>query len=480
MKPRMPAPQDGVYAVIFAVLLVLLLSLVGLALDTGQVYARHTYVKHYADAAALAAAQELDGTVGGVGLALSEAESAATRLAALHGDEAVWNDAALRFATSADGPWQTRAEAEALAEDELLRLRFARVDASEFAPEVMEITRFFAPPEAVALPKLGGIAIAGPTMMQMMPLAVCAMSEDRTSARPVPGMAGTSELVEYGFRRGVTYNLLDMHPAGVGGVQSFVVNPIEFPDAGAGTSDDASFEHDALAPFVCSGAILQPKSNRVFVRSPFPADLFPELNSRFELASSCNPGGTLPDKNIKEYMDVSWLNNTPTVPYAAARDFGGKRQTIADIEGAAGTVTPQRTRDAYGALWAYARPVKYDATAAGHAGDKFVRADVTSLYPVDNGSTNNLVHNNSWSNSNPRAYLHRLAGNWVAPSGRALPYRRILNVPLLQCPVSDDEATVLAIGKFMLTSRAENGAIPGEFGGLLPAAAPAIMVRLYQ
>lgn len=480
MKPRMPAPQDGVYALIFAVLLVLLLSLVGLALDVGQVYARHTFVKNYADAAALAAAQELDGTAGGVVRAMEQAEAAVTALAAAHGDDGVWNDAALRFGTSVDGPWQTKSEAEALAGEELLKLRFAHVDAAEFGQDSMEIPRFYEPPGSVALPRLGGIAIAGPTMVRMMPLAVCAMSDERTSSRPVHGMAGTSELVEYGFRRGVGYNLLDMHPAGATGVQHFLVNPVEFPDAGSGSPDNANYGHDAMAPFVCDGSILQPKSNRVFVRPQFPTDLFPELNSRFQLPSGCNSAGTLPDKNIKEYMDVSWLNNTPTVPYAAARDFGGRRQTIADIDGAPGTVTPARTRDAYGALWVYARPVRYDATAPGNAGDKFLRADLTSLYPVDPAGVNTLVHNSGWSNANPRPYLHRLASNWVSPAGSALPYRRILNVPLLQCPVTGDEAKVLAVAKFLLTSRAANDAIPAEFGGLLPGAAPAIMVRLYQ
>jgi hypothetical protein len=46
--------------------------------------------------------------------------------------------------------------------------------------------------------------------------------------------------------------------------------------------------------------------------------------------------------------------------------------------------------------------------------------------------------------------------------------RRVLNIPLLECPVTGSTAKVLAIGRFFMSSRADSAvpAVFGEFGGL--------------
>jgi hypothetical protein len=51
---------------------------------------------------------------------------------------------------------------------------------------------------------------------------------------------------------------------------------------------------------------------------------------------------------------------------------------------------------------------------------------------------------------------------------RAQTNRRVLYVPLLQCPVSAGQyaqATVLAYGKFFLTAKASATEVPAEFAG---------------
>jgi len=44
-------------------------------------------------------------------------------------------------------------------------------------------------------------------------------------------------------------------------------------------------------------------------------------------------------------------------------------------------------------------------------------------------------------------------------------YRRVLNVPLLACPVSGASATVLGIGRFFMTVQADTSAVHAEFVG---------------
>jgi hypothetical protein len=61
--------------------------------------------------------------------------------------------------------------------------------------------------------------------------------------------------------------------------------------------------------------------------------------------------------------------------------------------------------------------------------------------------------------------------------------RRILNVPLLQCPVtagSPSTATVLGIAKFFMTVQATNQNLYAEFVGLTQESALGGQVELYQ
>jgi hypothetical protein len=59
-------------------------------------------------------------------------------------------------------------------------------------------------------------------------------------------------------------------------------------------------------------------------------------------------------------------------------------------------------------------------------------------------------------------------------------YRRVLNLPLLQCPVSGNSATVLAIGKFFMTVPATSTSISAEFAGAGSDQQAGGPVELYQ
>lgn len=485
MKPLRPAAQHGTFTIQFVVVLTALLSMVGLALDVSRVYARQSEMRSFAESAALAAAHELDGTSAGVDEAVQRALDSLNGTSELSADSTIRYNGALQFGPTPDGPWTTPDAAAGLPTTQLDRLRFARVDTASLDGSVTQVERFFAP-EGTTSVTFRETAVAGQTLMPIAPLAICAMSDDPAHARKVHGMVpDTYELVEYGFRRGVSYNLLGLN-SDDDTAAHFVVNPVEFPEDG-GSPKDSNFEADVVRPFVCTGSIMHPSGNKLYVEAGFPLELVPNLNSRFKLASDCHPTVGWPDKNVMEYKDASWLNNTPPVPHAQeaadeATDGDKRREPLANLDAAprTGILAGQaRTRDNYGTLWAYARPVQYSATAAGHAGSPFSKSAVPLLYPVDNGGS---VLALTWEDDKDPPYIARRIGSSTTPSGTSVLFRRILNVPLLECPVSGNTATVLAIGKFALTSRAVDGSPPyiaGEFGGLLTGARP-LMTRLYK
>lgn len=474
MKTQRPAAQRGVFVILFAVMLAMILALAGLAIDIGFVYEREGDMKNVANAAALAAAHQLDGTADGIDNALDAAEDAVLSNSWGNEQRPDWAESALSFGASPEGPWRDAGSVLALPAAQIQLYRYARVDAGQLDDVMNVVTRYFPFGGETDVRLESMVSVAGPVMTQMLPLGVCAMDANRHSSRAVDGMT-VFELVEHGFRRGVTYNLLRLNPAaGSTTPASFLINPVDFPDTGSG-SDTANFMHGAVAPFMCAGSIAQPASDRVYVQQPFPTSLIPELNSRFGVASSCVASAALPDRNIKNFLTADWLNNNArTIPHAQERITAAGMMTVADLPPS----TPAgRLKEHYGTVWAYVRPVRYSATAASHAGSAFRAADIDNLYPVDAGDK--VV--TTWPDTRTL-----LAYNFTfeTPAGAYLRYRRILHVPLLACPVTSDTATVLAVAKFMLTAPASDDPsapyIPAEFGGLLPGHGSATDTRLYQ
>ena len=482
MKAQRPAAQQGVFAILFAVLLVVILALAALAIDMAFVYERHGDMKSFANSAAVAAAHELDGTADGIDRAIDAGVLGTFSNMYDRDRQFVWSEQAFSFSSSPEGPWIDADTLKARSADEIRAHRYARVDAALLDSDFGTLVRYF-PYRGEPTAQLSSVvSVAGPVLTQMMPLALCALNNTRISSRPVSGLS-VSELVEHGFRRGVTYNLLQLNPNGTAPA-NFVVNPVDFPDSGSGL-DLANFNHDEVAPYVCSGTITQPRSDQVYVQQSFPTSLIPELNTRFGASSSCVATTALPDRSIKSFVTASWLNNNAgrTVAQADKRTtVGGRLVTIADVDPANPndfdpTAPAQRTKEHYGTVWAYARPLRYSGAAANGAGAPFLKADIDNLYPVDAGTALSTTLSDSATS---------LAYNtsFQAPPGNFLRYRRIMFVPLLRCPVTGNSATVLAVGKFLLTAPADgdpaNPSIPAEFGGLLPGSTASSDTRLFQ
>jgi Flp pilus assembly protein TadG len=466
--------QAGTIAIIVAVSLAVIVGFMGLALDLSRLYNRKVEMQNVADAAALAAAQKLDGTANGIDAALAAAQSVAQSFQYQYTQLPVsWSDAAVTFSTSPDrnGTWLAAGAAAGSASN----IFYAKVDTSQLDPAQGAVPMVFmsALSPAYATVNTSGSAVAGRGAIDVTPLALCALSDTPAAART--NSASYVELVEYGFRRGVSYNLMRLNPNGTTPA-NYVVNPIA-PAGAAGSATDT--DASTVGPDVCSGSMASPAllSGTVRVTSPFPLDsLYNQLNSRFDRYDGdlCDPQGAPPDKNIQEYpVSASlWMTTKPAGQTAAETTSGNILRTIADLPPPGGTASQ------YGPVWAYAKAVQYAASEPSPGYSAFGTSSWSTLY---GGQT---PKNYPSGSINP--YKTTTGAYFLAPSAGHQPGladRRVLNVPLLSCPIAAGTnvvASVLAIGKFFMTVRADSATISGEFAGAMPIAKVTGTVELYR
>lgn len=488
MHTQVPAigKQAGAFAVLFVVVLLVILGFCGLALDIGSVYNRKVDVHAIAKTVALAAARELNGERGGVDAAVAAAAEAAARLRYKYGATFVWSDAALTFSNSParDADWVSAGTARAAPAGRF----YVKVDTSALGQAVGEVKTIFLGllGSANATGTVRERAVAGRATINVLPLAICAMSEEAGAARTNPGPPATVELVEHGFRRGVSYDLMQLNPNGTSPA-NFVIDPLAPP---GGLGAPANVTATAVGPFICTGRMWIPRitGGRIRVTTPFPiASLFRELNSRFDQysGSACNPNGAPSDFNIKSYAydqstGNSWMSPKPGMQSALSTTTGGRLETIADLN----TPPLGANRSQYGPLWSYAKPIKHsfysptnpDPTSSSAT---FSTTDWASLYP-----TAPAPEASSYPSKPP--YFATIGANYSSPSADHVRLsamnRRVLHVPLLACPVaagSNVAATALAVGKFFMTVPATTSSIYAEFAGIVPENTLTGQVTLY-
>jgi hypothetical protein len=464
-----------------AMTLLVILGVYGMALDLARVYSRRFEFDVVARAAALAAAQQLNGTPAGVDNAVAEARRAVDGMNYdANESRVVWSDDALRFGAAPAGAWASAANARS----DAAGIWFVQADTARLAaPQnrlALLVMGWLAP--ALATVPVAAQAVAGRAAIDVEPLAVCALDQAAAAKRDNPGGAANAELVEYGFRRGVGYDLMQLNPAGVTPA-NFVINPFA-PPGQTGTVHGTTAE--AVGPYACVGQLAMPRLNggSITVAQPFPlAALFRQLNSRFNVydQSLCTAATAPPDRNIKSYaynLSAPWMAVAPGQQGALASTAGGKLRTIADPFPAPVGNQPAN----YGTLWAYARPVPYseyaasaEEPAAGYG--VFGTGSWAALYAPGPPTPA------SYPSGTATPYVSTSSTYALAPPAaqRGIASRRVLRVPLLACPVgANGAATVLGIGKFLLTVPATATSLHVEFGGIAPERALTGPVELYQ
>lgn len=490
---RLPGRQGGVFAIMYAIILLPMLAMVGLALDLSMMYARRHEMQSVADGAALAAARALDGSPAGIAAALASAQTIATQsqYRFLNPVAVGWADNALRFGASATGPWFTSAEVNSI---QAATMFFARVDTDRLDAALGQVYVSFMQVTGIGpLQSARAHAVAGRRDSAIAALAICALAPQAVGHRANSGGPANEEVLEFGFRRGVGYDLLNLNPNGDTAV-SYVFNPAAIHGS---IANDLI---DAVRPLVCTGTAPAPPiaaNTLLAVRSPFPPALMAEMNARFSpypTTTVCTQYSAPPDANVYDFR--GWYTSPPAAQPPAATLLGSaaswpvlgiKRVTVADMPSApAGT-----TAASYGPLWSFARPLKYDLANSVATTATFSKTDWSKLYPVASGP----VPGTTYAGNLP-PYLGAMppgeaaaAGFKAVPKNSAnvsivgLPFRRVLNVPLLECPVTTpSSARVLGIGRFMMTTKAGTtpAAIHAEFGGATSYGALAASAVLYQ
>lgn len=443
-------------------MMMVLLGVCGMAIDLSMMYNRRVEMQNLADAAAVAAASKLDGTSQGVTRALTSAQDIAQRYHYQYGTAVTWSADAIQFSAAPDraGQW---AAADATSANPAGRL-YARVDTRALGTRYSLVHAIFTGvlgrnQDAM----LYGSAIAGRTAVKVAPLAICALAPDAAAARTTG--AGT-ELIEFGFRRGISYDLMQLNPNGTT-PENFIVNPFA-PPGSEGTAGPTST--NIVGPYVCAGAMSMPRvmGGQITVARPFPLSALVEhLNARFDhfSANVCTRTAAPPDFNIRPYAytSIPWMSTVPAAQSAAALAADGKLITVADA-----TPTPTgNTAGKFGPLWAFARAVPFSAyvadasePAAGYT--PFAPGNWAALYTPGQPAP--------YQYPGATPYMASSGANFLAPSTRGIRNRRVLNVPLLACPVPAGTtvgAMVRGVGRFFMTVPATSTSIFAEFGGLV-------------
>jgi hypothetical protein len=459
--------------------LVVLLALFGFALDLSRSFNRKVELQSLADAAALAAVRALDGTPAGIAKAQTDAASTASGFGYSYNNAAVsWSNSAIKFGTAPDGGtggWMDAASADGSASS----VFFVMVDTSGLDASHGRVTNAFI---SVLSPDFAetnvvGRAVAGRSTINITPLAVCANSNTAAQSR-------SGELVEYGFRRGVAYDLMQLNP-NAATPENFLVNPIA-PPGTIGSSIIGNL--NSVKPFVCNGSLAMPSvsGGLITVERSFPiGSLFGQLNSRFgTYVSPCTSTSAPADANVTSFTfngGVNWMTNTPSGQTAKSTTTGGILQTVADPAS-----PPAGTNGIdYGPLWSYAKAAKYASyvsnggvePAAGYS--TYSTSDWSTLYPPP--SPPGALVPPSAKATYPSATPYRATGGNAAY--KTFRNTRVLNIPLLQCPVpagTKVTAKVLAIARFFMTVPADSSHVQAEFAGLVPESAIGGNVELYQ
>ncbi|CAN7664485.1 pilus assembly protein TadG-related protein [Pseudoduganella sp. LjRoot289] len=461
--------QGGMLTYLFALMLPVVLCMAGMALDLALLCQRRVQLQNLADSAALAAARSLNGTAAGVNAAALQASTIATEQK-FAGVRAQWSSAALTFSDDSDRPqadWVSQAAAAAAP----AQIRYAKVDTTQLPDERGTLSRTLSGVMGEGPLLVAGRAVAGRSRLPVTPLAICAMGA-ANAQRVNPG--GQAEGVPYGFRYGVSYNLLDLNPAlGAAVGEYFLVDPIQPAGAAQAAIQDQTAD-SVLAPYLCSGSVQLERVTgaTLRLRRPPAFNLSQQLNSRFDDygtgAQACTPAGAPPDTNISQYAGAAatWMTPVPAGASAAAGTQGATlpRNTWADRVNA-----PANT--AYGPLWSFG-PAKQPGGASIN------RSQWPFLYPVSAGGAPAVS-----ATYTTHAYSYGSGAYFQAPGHPGVAQRRILNIPLLQCPVAAGvltQATVLAVARFFMVAKADGAGVSAEFAGVLNERGLQGVVELYQ
>jgi Flp pilus assembly protein TadG len=508
--------QRGAVAVIMGIAALALFAFMGIAVDLAYTYSRKTELMNAADAASLSGAKELNEKLSGVtgtpGPACSPGRGAIAMAICTFNQNNTNNLVGSTFAiTVANLRLGSCPNA-----DDVLPLRSPSctfvaassitTDAAAAGKTFLEVTTPTHTRNTFFMAVTGGAnvstdaigyAVAGRFVNDVTPIGVCAIDPiNQTNKYIYDFPAGTSELIEAGFRRGVTYNIFNLNPLGGAVSDPYLLNPVDTPPACNPANSSAAF----TAPFVCtgnsaivSGGALSVNTNTGYSTGPIMA----ALNSRFDDFSGpspCIPASAPPDSNVKEYhcspsgnadcintppagsprdwmeplasalpdresvqvnpnaanAGAGYVGNPPNKPVYSippannAAQFMPNAPTTNNPAGGATPVTFQQ----YGALWSHGPAYKADASSPPKAGLPFTPTEANTVKLYDNPPALSpptayfdvanypLLPGTGFPLTTPAAPYNQTAGNYFQAPPNNPPgtrNRRVLNLVIVDC-----------------------------------------------
>ncbi|KQZ44887.1 pilus assembly protein TadG-related protein [Duganella sp. Root1480D1] len=516
--------QSGAVAVMSGLLLMLVLIPVsGLVLDLGHLYIVKTELQNLADASALAAGKDLDNTDAGLNKAIASGKALAAKNRYNFGSTLTLEDANFRFAAAPDGPWYTLAQSLGNATGRT----FVEVDTRDGGSggTAQSINTWLMRIAGDNSTSTFGWAVAGRFVNTVTPVGICAIDPVRRTDSYDFG--SFTEIVEFGFRRGMSYNVFDLGSLGGATSDPYQINPVNSPPNACVPANSST---NVVEPFICVGnsAVLPTGIGQVYTNTGVSATLEKAFNSRFNDysgGSKCDPATAPPDINVKEYLPGSteapaaWqdaggttlpsqqsisTSGTPklpqySLPYEARASATPGNVWPSTISTRVTTPTPYNE---HGVMWSYTPAIQADGSTAvtpaqanGTIGtmigtDKLMyglKGAATSYidaatYPTSVGA--------GFTSSNAAPYNQASGPTFLAPAGRpGVENRRILNIVLIDCrtpPVGSASCgvmNVVGIGKFFMQKKADLGGSPKklnvEFTGLVEPV-PSSEVKLYK
>jgi len=516
MVQRLPKhhQQRGAVAVMTGLLLMLVLIPVsGLVLDLGHLYIVKTELQNMADAAALAGGKDLDNSDTGLNKAVASGIAIALKNRYDFGSTLTLNAANFRFATTPDGPWYTLAQSLGNATGRT----FIEVDTrvNGYTGTAQSINTWLMRVAGKTSTSTYSRAVAGRFVNTVTPVGICAIDPTRRTANYDYG-SGLTEIVEYGFRRGMSYNVFELGSLGGASSDPYQINPVNSPPNACVSSNSST---NVVEPFICVGnsAVVPTGVGQVYTNTGVSATLEKAFNSRFNDysgGSKCDPATAPPDINVKEYIPgtgnapAGWqdagstnLPSQQSVTTAGSPElpkYSLPFETTTNIWPSTPStrVPTQATYAEHGVLWSYTPAVQANGATAITPAEANGTSATSKMY--GSGATTNYIDPTTYPTSVGAGFTSQYAApynqasgaTFLAPAGRSgVENRRILNIVLIDCrtaPVGSASCgvmNVVGIGKFFMQKKADLGGSPKklnvEFTGLVEPV-PSSEVKLYK
>jgi len=481
--------QRGAVAIVFGLSIFVLFGFLALVVDLGRTYVVRTELQNAADAAALAGAKQLNQTATGVTSAVNFAIAMAAQNDFKFSTPVTITIANISVGNCPDDVCMVAAstvDTDAAASNKT----FLKVHIpSGNLPTFFAIIPTAAGDAGTAATTTFGRAVAGRFINDITPIGICAISTAKGELIGPTFPDDSRELAQFGFRRGVSYDLFNLGPLG-SPADTYLLDPV---DVHPNACDPANSSANITAPFICSGssAILTTTPGTVWGNTGISAGkIEAALNSRFNVyggSSVCIPAQAPPDINIQNFAcKEGALCPSPTLP---AADWMTPASAPATQSISNPSLPPAVVADPsqFGVFWSYSRAVRgvvdpEDATnyLPGTAYDPTYWPGLYSTALGAPGTNSNFPETGS---------PYTDSAHTTGPTGNTgVANRRVLNLAIANCPgITGSGACmaipVLGIGKFFMQVPANFSGSPKklyvEFAGLIEPV-PVADIKLYK